>query len=158
MRLTPCSDDIQNQKAALLANEVDPDCKRTIGVLTKVDTLQGREVDLWLKVLKNETEPLLYGYYVSASKARMIALADATSPRSLVSRTPMSLRRRSVSTLPERESWTSSPRPHHGIPSLLNGRLDLVPAILPHRCQSSCSRLSERSESELNDVCPSNLS
>lgn len=65
MQLTPCVDDIQNQKAALLANEVDPDGKRTIGVLTKVDTLQGREVDLWLKVLMNETEPLLHGYYVS---------------------------------------------------------------------------------------------
>lgn len=63
--LAYAADDIQNQKAALLASEVDPDGKRTIGVLTKVDTLQGREVDLWAKVLKNETEPLLHGYYVS---------------------------------------------------------------------------------------------
>lgn len=69
MRLTPCSDDPQNQKAALLASEVDPDCKRTIGVLTKADTLQGREVDQWLKLLKNESDQLLHGYYVSASRA-----------------------------------------------------------------------------------------
>lgn len=66
MCLADIADDIQNQKAVRLAQEADSMGKRTIGVLTRVDTLRGREVDLWMKVLKNETQPLLHGYFVSS--------------------------------------------------------------------------------------------
>jgi hypothetical protein len=60
------TDDIQNQKAVSLARDVDPEGKRTIGVLTKVDRLQGRtESDLWLKVVKNQKDALTHGYYVN---------------------------------------------------------------------------------------------
>lgn len=34
------------------------------GVLTKADTLQGRENQIWLPVVKNEQEHLTHGYYV----------------------------------------------------------------------------------------------
>lgn len=39
------SDDIQNQSGVKLAREVDPDGKRTIGVLTKADTIQKGDHD-----------------------------------------------------------------------------------------------------------------
>lgn len=60
-------DDIDNQNAAMLARDVDPKGERTIGVLTKVDTLEDVEREHWVKVLRNEKQPLLHGYYVSSS-------------------------------------------------------------------------------------------
>ena len=36
----------------------------TSGVLTKADTLQCRENQIWLPVVKNEKEHLAHGYYV----------------------------------------------------------------------------------------------
>ena len=57
-------DDFENQKAVMLARGVDPERRRTIGVLTKVDTLRGLENDRWVKVLKGEREPLIHGYFV----------------------------------------------------------------------------------------------
>jgi hypothetical protein len=53
-----------------MAHDVDPDGKRTIGVLTKVDTLPpGSETRRWVKVLENSDPKtmLLHGYYVSVS-------------------------------------------------------------------------------------------
>ncbi|EJC99594.1 uncharacterized protein FOMMEDRAFT_148530 [Fomitiporia mediterranea MF3/22] len=58
-------DDIQNQKAALLAKEADPNGERTIGVLTKPDTLQNGEYDQWLDVLTGRKHQLTHGYYVT---------------------------------------------------------------------------------------------
>ncbi|EJC99591.1 uncharacterized protein FOMMEDRAFT_92854 [Fomitiporia mediterranea MF3/22] len=58
-------DDIQNQKAALLAKEADPNGDRTIGVLTKPDTLQDGEHKQWLDVLAGRKHPLTHGYYVT---------------------------------------------------------------------------------------------
>lgn len=58
-------DDIQNQAAAQLARKYDPLGERTIGVLTKVDTIHSKaDTEKWLKVFKNETSTLLHGYYV----------------------------------------------------------------------------------------------
>lgn len=66
------SDDIQNQKAALLAREVDPHGRRTIGVLTKVDTVRSKaDIDIWLKVVMGLREPLAHGYYVSMPAPHM---------------------------------------------------------------------------------------
>ncbi|KAI0746433.1 P-loop containing nucleoside triphosphate hydrolase protein [Daedaleopsis nitida] len=62
----PMSDDIENQKAARLAKRVDPAGSRTIGVLTKPDTLTAGSTktrDLWLEVLEGRRHPLLHGYY-----------------------------------------------------------------------------------------------
>ncbi|KAL5530980.1 hypothetical protein ACEPAG_3856 [Sanghuangporus baumii] len=58
-------DDVHNQKAALLAKEADPDGIRTIGVLTKPDTLQTGEHDEWLDILAGRKHPLTHGYYVT---------------------------------------------------------------------------------------------
>ncbi|KAI9058588.1 hypothetical protein FKP32DRAFT_1761416 [Trametes sanguinea] len=61
----PVSDDIENQKAARLAHLADPEGLRTIGVLTKPDTLASgsKARDTWLEVLEGRRHPLLHGYY-----------------------------------------------------------------------------------------------
>ncbi|KAH9915934.1 P-loop containing nucleoside triphosphate hydrolase protein [Epithele typhae] len=59
-------DDIENQKAASLVKSVDPQGLRTIGVLTKPDTLlQGasRSREMWLDVLEGRRHPLRHGYF-----------------------------------------------------------------------------------------------
>ncbi|GAA6042060.1 hypothetical protein JCM8097_004088 [Rhodosporidiobolus ruineniae] len=56
-------DDYQNQKAALLAKEADPDGKRTIGVLTKADTVQAGEHDNWIALLEGRQYHLANGYF-----------------------------------------------------------------------------------------------
>lgn len=48
-----------------MARKADPEGKRTIGVLTKADTVVTREdMNKWLKVLLGQEEPLAHGYYV----------------------------------------------------------------------------------------------
>ncbi|KAF9020048.1 P-loop containing nucleoside triphosphate hydrolase protein [Hymenopellis radicata] len=58
-------DDIQNQSAALLAKEVDPQGLRTVGVLTKPDTLQPGEESGWLDILHGRKHRLHHGYFVT---------------------------------------------------------------------------------------------
>ncbi|KAG8941757.1 hypothetical protein FRC03_003997 [Tulasnella sp. 419] len=58
-------DDIENQSAAFLAKEVDPQGHRTIGVLTKPDTLLAGEYGPWLEVLQNRRHSLRHGYYMT---------------------------------------------------------------------------------------------
>ncbi|EMD31064.1 hypothetical protein CERSUDRAFT_60537 [Gelatoporia subvermispora B] len=62
----PMSDDIENQKAAQIARQEDPSGLRTIGVLTKPDTLPPGSTkmrDLWLDVIKGRRHPLMHGYF-----------------------------------------------------------------------------------------------
>ncbi|KAE9397406.1 hypothetical protein BT96DRAFT_1020873 [Gymnopus androsaceus JB14] len=62
----PMTDDIENQKALLLAKRVDKEGRRTIGVLTKPDMLgtgSTKAASLWLDVLEDHRYPLMHGYY-----------------------------------------------------------------------------------------------
>ncbi|KAH9830095.1 P-loop containing nucleoside triphosphate hydrolase protein [Rhodofomes roseus] len=64
----PMSDDIDNQKALRLARDVDPSGLRTIGVLTKPDTLTAgaiKQQEHWLDVLegRNAQHRLTHGYF-----------------------------------------------------------------------------------------------
>ncbi|KAH9921275.1 P-loop containing nucleoside triphosphate hydrolase protein [Amylocystis lapponica] len=62
----PMSDDIDNAKAARFAQEQDPSGLRTIGVMTKPDTLSAgatKSRELWLDVLEGRSRPLTHGYY-----------------------------------------------------------------------------------------------
>ncbi|KAK7676574.1 hypothetical protein QCA50_020450 [Cerrena zonata] len=62
----PMSDDIENQKAMRLAKQVDPIGTRTIGVLTKPDTLTTGAIkarNLWLDVIEGRRFSLRHGYY-----------------------------------------------------------------------------------------------
>ncbi|KZT61041.1 hypothetical protein CALCODRAFT_514981 [Calocera cornea HHB12733] len=64
-------DDPENQAALSEAKAADPDGKRTIGVLTKPDTLQPDEEDQWVAVLKNEGRHRLnLGYYITKQPAQ----------------------------------------------------------------------------------------
>ncbi|KAJ8474633.1 hypothetical protein ONZ51_g7084 [Trametes cubensis] len=94
----PMSDDIENQKAARLARQADPQGLRTIGVMTKPDTLTAGSTkarQMWLDVLEGRRHPLLHGYYctrqpddderihgVSGAAARQLEAAffSTTSP------------------------------------------------------------------------------
>ncbi|KZO95020.1 hypothetical protein CALVIDRAFT_483385 [Calocera viscosa TUFC12733] len=59
-------DDPENQAALREAKAADPEGKRTIGVLTKPDTLQSEEEALWISVLNNEGRHRLnLGYYIT---------------------------------------------------------------------------------------------
>jgi len=58
-------DDIQNQSAAMLARKVDPDGSRTIGVLTKPDSVAESELYEWFPVLSGMKHKLQHGYFVT---------------------------------------------------------------------------------------------
>ncbi|KAG8885743.1 hypothetical protein FRB98_001655 [Tulasnella sp. 332] len=62
-------DDLENQSAAFLAKQVDPKGRRTIGVLTKPDTLQHGEEGAWLAILEGQRHPLFHGYYMTKQPA-----------------------------------------------------------------------------------------
>ncbi|EJT97923.1 hypothetical protein DACRYDRAFT_119114 [Dacryopinax primogenitus] len=64
-------DDPENQAALSEAKTADPHGARTIGVLTKPDTLQPQEEGLWITVLKNEgSHRLNLGYYITKQPAQ----------------------------------------------------------------------------------------
>ncbi|KAH9917730.1 P-loop containing nucleoside triphosphate hydrolase protein [Fomitopsis serialis] len=65
----PAADDMENQQAARLARDVDPDGKRTIAVVTKPDNLGDGERGLqqrWLDIFQGRSvsHQLSLGYYV----------------------------------------------------------------------------------------------
>ncbi|CAG8503439.1 7611_t:CDS:2 [Diversispora eburnea] len=59
-----CRDEIDNQAIVTLAKEADPAGRRTLGVLTKPDTIERGTHDIWLKILRGEAHKLSLGYYV----------------------------------------------------------------------------------------------
>jgi len=62
----PASDDMENQGSALLAREADPEGKRTIGVVTKPDTLTPGATsarEKWKGIFEGRQHRLLNGYY-----------------------------------------------------------------------------------------------
>ncbi|KAF8419805.1 P-loop containing nucleoside triphosphate hydrolase protein [Boletus edulis BED1] len=58
-----CETDFENQGAYHLAKSFDPQGKRTVGVLTKPDRIPAGEEHRWLKIIRNETEPLVNNWY-----------------------------------------------------------------------------------------------
>ncbi|KAJ6610621.1 P-loop containing nucleoside triphosphate hydrolase protein [Mycena sp. CBHHK59/15] len=62
----PMTDDIENQKAMMLARQQDPEGVRTIGVMTKPDMLSTGSMKsraLWLDVIEGQKHQLRHGYY-----------------------------------------------------------------------------------------------
>ncbi|KAK7693683.1 hypothetical protein QCA50_003253 [Cerrena zonata] len=58
-------DDINNQGAADLARQVDGVGERTIGVLTKADSIQDGEEQMWIDVLTGNSNYLKHGYFIT---------------------------------------------------------------------------------------------
>ena len=80
--LSNIKDEIDNQAAAQIAKEYDPDgictignvysfvtvlgrSDITLGVLTKADLVPKGDHDVWLDILNNKSHPLKHGYYVT---------------------------------------------------------------------------------------------
>ncbi|KAI0243778.1 hypothetical protein L0F63_000408, partial [Massospora cicadina] len=59
-----CKDEIENQAILSLAKDADPQGERTIGVLTKPDTIEAGCHDTWFQVLNNRRYRLKLGYYI----------------------------------------------------------------------------------------------
>ncbi|KAJ3319684.1 hypothetical protein HDU76_000474 [Blyttiomyces sp. JEL0837] len=59
-----CKDEIDNQAIVHMAREVDPYGLRTIGVLTKPDTIEPGTHDRWLQIMQGQTYPLKLGYWM----------------------------------------------------------------------------------------------
>ena len=57
-----CKDDMENQIINQLARTYDPKGIRTIGILTKVDTIEKGLEGPWINVLENKKYPLRLGY------------------------------------------------------------------------------------------------
>ncbi|KIO06579.1 hypothetical protein M404DRAFT_138011 [Pisolithus tinctorius Marx 270] len=55
--------DFENQGAHHLAKQHDPEGKRTVGVLTKPDRIPRGEEESWIRLIRNEVEPLDNNWY-----------------------------------------------------------------------------------------------
>ncbi|KAE9399931.1 P-loop containing nucleoside triphosphate hydrolase protein [Gymnopus androsaceus JB14] len=79
----PMSDEMENQEAVRLAKQADPSGIRTIGVLTKPDTITRGAIgsrQRWKEVLQGKIHPLHHGYYC-------VRLADDNERSRRLSRT-----------------------------------------------------------------------
>ncbi|KAI0681580.1 P-loop containing nucleoside triphosphate hydrolase protein [Earliella scabrosa] len=74
------NDDIENQAAALLAKQADPNGSRTIGVLTKADIVPSVEKEQrWLEVLEGNIHATKHGYFCTrlpSNKERLEGITD----------------------------------------------------------------------------------
>ncbi|RHZ78949.1 hypothetical protein Glove_153g30 [Diversispora epigaea] len=66
-----CRDEIDNQAIVTLAKEADPAGHRTLGVLTKPDTIEPATHEIWLKILRGEAHKLSLGYYVVKNPSKI---------------------------------------------------------------------------------------
>ncbi|KAM5536974.1 hypothetical protein V8D89_009303 [Ganoderma adspersum] len=79
------SDDIQNQKAAHLARQIDANGERTIGVLTKPDTIPSGSIEKrkqWVDILLGREHATKHGYFCTrqpddAERAKRLSSAGA---------------------------------------------------------------------------------
>lgn len=59
------------QQIVRLAREADKEGSRTIGVLTKADTIEAETHDRWLPIMKNEMYSLRLGYFVVVNPSQV---------------------------------------------------------------------------------------
>ncbi|PKK67265.1 hypothetical protein RhiirC2_752015 [Rhizophagus irregularis] len=59
-----CKDEIDNQAIITLAKKADKQGLRTLGVLTKPDTIEEGTHDTWMKIMRGDAHRLALGYYV----------------------------------------------------------------------------------------------
>ncbi|KAJ3274056.1 hypothetical protein HDV01_003549 [Terramyces sp. JEL0728] len=73
-----CKDEIENQAIVHMAREVDPEGSRTIGVLTKPDTIESGTHERWLQMLLGNSYPLKLGYFMVKlpSKVQMVKVQN----------------------------------------------------------------------------------
>ncbi|KAJ9075536.1 hypothetical protein DSO57_1035220 [Entomophthora muscae] len=66
-----CKDEMENQAIFTLAKEADPHGERTIGVLTKPDTIEPGCHDTWFQVLNNRRYKLKLGYFIIKNPSKV---------------------------------------------------------------------------------------
>ncbi|RIA95861.1 P-loop containing nucleoside triphosphate hydrolase protein [Glomus cerebriforme] len=59
-----CKDEIDNQAIVTLAKKADKQGLRTLGVLTKPDTIEEGTHHIWVKIMRGDAHNLALGYYV----------------------------------------------------------------------------------------------
>lgn len=59
-----CKDDMENQAIFHMAREIDPTGSRTLGVLTKPDTIEQGTHERWVSILKGTVYSLKLGYFM----------------------------------------------------------------------------------------------
>ncbi|KAI0673304.1 P-loop containing nucleoside triphosphate hydrolase protein [Trametes maxima] len=123
----PMSDDIENQKAARIAKHADPGGLRTIGVLTKPDTIPAgstKRRQMWLDVIegRNEEHALQHGYFCTRQpdddqRLAKISPAEARAAETAFFRTT--------------EPWSASVCPHrYGTQNLVKSISELLTRII----------------------------
>ncbi|XP_071393376.1 interferon-induced GTP-binding protein Mx3-like [Centroberyx affinis] len=81
--VVPCNVDIATTEALKMAQEVDPDGERTLGILTKPDLVDKGTEDTVVKTLHNEVIPLKKGYMIVKCRGQQeivdrVSLSEAT--------------------------------------------------------------------------------
>ncbi|OSD00779.1 P-loop containing nucleoside triphosphate hydrolase protein [Trametes coccinea BRFM310] len=127
---SPMTDDMQNQKAAQLAREVDPEGMRTIGALTKPDAIPAGATgtyNTYLNIIAGTIHRTKHGYYVvrqpdDAERERNISHEEARAAETRF--------------FLEKAPWATSPYHHRfGVENLIkcvSDRLtELIRADLP---------------------------
>ena len=66
-----CKDDMENQIINTLIKKYDPNGMRSIGILTKVDTIEDGTHGTWVNVLKGNKYPLRLGYIAVKNPSQM---------------------------------------------------------------------------------------
>ncbi|XP_021570621.1 interferon-induced GTP-binding protein Mx2-like [Carlito syrichta] len=82
--VVPCNVDIATTEALRMAQEVDPEGDRTIGILTKPDLVDRGTEQVVMNVVRNFTYPLKKGYVIVKCRGQQevtdkLSLAEATS-------------------------------------------------------------------------------
>ncbi|KAI0758724.1 P-loop containing nucleoside triphosphate hydrolase protein [Fomes fomentarius] len=121
----PMADDIENQKAARIAKQVDPEGLRTIGVMTKPDTIPAgstKSKEMWLDVIEGRRHPLKHGYYCTRQPDDDSRLAGIT---------PMEARTAETTFFQTTAPWSSSTTPHRfGTQNLVKSISELLTRII----------------------------
>ncbi|KAG1903478.1 P-loop containing nucleoside triphosphate hydrolase protein [Suillus fuscotomentosus] len=150
----PMSDDMENQQSMSLARAADPDGKRTIGVLTKPDTLGAGAINQrkrWVEIIEGHSEDhkLRHGFYC-------VRLPDDAERSQRLSRAE--LQRRAAEYFDTTSPWNGvSDRHRFGIPGFVSDvsrlLIQLIEEALP-RLREDIDKLLAQCNQELGALPP----
>ncbi|KAI0696226.1 P-loop containing nucleoside triphosphate hydrolase protein [Cerioporus squamosus] len=136
------SDDIENQKAGYLAKQADPTGSRTIGVLTKADTIpQGSlgKQQRWCDVLEGRQHATKHGYFCTRLPD------DSERERGI---TPKAARQEEAEFFDSRAPWSTSVRRDRcGTQALI----EYLSQLLTQRIRDSLPKIRRDVEAQLQD-------
>ncbi|KAG2365972.1 P-loop containing nucleoside triphosphate hydrolase protein [Suillus spraguei] len=150
----PMSDDMENQQSMTLARAADPDGKRTIGVLTKPDTLGAGAINQrrrWVEIIEGRSEDhkLRHGFYC-------VRLPDDAERAQHLSRAES--QRRATEYFDTTSPWNGvADRRRFGIPDFVSDvsrlLIQLIEDVLPH-LREDIDKLFAQYNKELDAIPP----